>query len=258
MELRSYWQIVWRRRQIVLPLVLITFLASGIANLILPPTFKAETRVHVQAILPPISPNPYFSEPYYRTVHSEYLTDDLGEVVKSFSFAEKVKTQIEQRYAMSVDERDIMDSVANTKKLHRTLKITVATGNYALTKRIAESIDDVLSREGGRLVMKDDYQLIAVSVIDPPRDPTSPSPLRRVLDVLLHTAVALVVGTGIAFLLHALDDRVQGEADAAEAAGWPVIGAIPGALPTSSTTGGARAWLDWLPRPFRRAPAAAS
>ena len=37
----------------------------------------------------------------------------------------------------------------------------------------------------------------------------------RVLEVLLHTSVATVVGVGLAFLLHYLDDRIQSDEDAA-------------------------------------------
>lgn len=242
MELRAYWQIIWRRRQLIVPLVIVTFIASGIANLALPPTYKAETMVMLQAIMPPPAPNPYYSEEYYRTVQSEYATDDLGMVVRTDLFAEKVAQRMEQRYGKEYDVRDVKDAIINAKKQHRTLKITVATGNYALTKRISEGVDDVLSQEGGKLVSTPDRQLVNVMVIDPPRDPVSPSLLRRLLDVLLHSAVALVVGTGLAFLLHALDDRIHGEVDAAETAGWPVIGAIP-------LDGGVqRAWgpLSWV------------
>src|SRR5215203_2069961 len=130
MELREYWQIVWRRRQIIVPLVLVTFIASAIANLILPPTYKTETTVHVQAVIPPSAQNPYFSQEYYRTVQSEYMTDDLGVIIKTRTFADRVRTQIEQRYGQDVDVRDVMDAITTTKKLHRTLKVTVATGNY--------------------------------------------------------------------------------------------------------------------------------
>jgi capsular polysaccharide biosynthesis protein len=260
MELRAYWQIVWRRRQVIVPLVLVTFIASAIANLILPPTYKAETMVLLQAIMPPPAPNPYYSEEYYRTVQSEYATDDLGMVVRTQSFAEKIVQEIDSRYGKEEDVRDVKDAIINAKKQHRTLKITVASGSYALTKRISEAIDNVLTREGGRLVSRPDRQLVDVLVIDPPRDPTSPSVLRRLLDVLLHSAVALVVGVGLAFLLHALDDRVQSEADAAETAGWPVIGAIP-VMGGPQAPSGPFSWVDGmlprLRRPGRngRAPA---
>jgi hypothetical protein len=113
-------------------------------------------------------------------------------------------------------------------------------------------VDEVLTREGGRLVSRPDRQLVDVLVIDPPRDPTSASVLRRLLDVLLHSAVALVVGTGLAFLLHALDDRIMNESDAAETAGWPVIGAIPLAGAPSSG-GGPFTWLEGMLPRFRRA-----
>src|SRR5687768_2261231 len=248
MELRTYWQIVLRRRHVIVPLVLITFIASAIANLVLPPIYKSETMVMIQAIMPPPLPNPYYSEEYYRAVHSEYATDDLGMMVKTQSFAERVKQQIESRYGQEVDARDIKNSIVNAKKLHRTLKVTVASANYALTKRVSDAMDEILNSAGGRLVRTAESPHVDVIVIDPPLDPTSPSVLRRLLDVLLHSAVALVVGTGLAFLLHALDDRVHSESDAADAAGWPVIGAIPrfGAPEAAS---GPLAWIDGLLRP---------
>ena len=248
MELRTYWQIVLRRRHVIVPLVLITFIASAIANLVLPPVFKAETMVMIQAIMPPPLPNPYYSEEYSRAVHSEYATDDLGMIVKTQSFAERVKQQIESRYGQEIDARDIKNSIVNAKKQHRTLKVTVASSNYTLTKRVSEAMDEILSSEGGRLVARPDRQLVDVIVIDPPLDPTSPSVLRRLLDVLLHSAVALVVGTGLAFLLHALDDRVHSEADATDAAGWPVIGTIPRSG-EPDTGKGPFAWVDGLLRP---------
>jgi hypothetical protein len=68
---------------------------------------------------------------------------------------------------------------------------------------------------------------------------------------LLHSAVALVVGIGLAFLLHALDDRIHGEADAAETAGWPVIGSIPlDGQPLR--TGGPLTWVAGLLPRVRR------
>jgi polysaccharide biosynthesis transport protein len=254
MDLREYWQIVWRRRRLVLPLVLVTFIASGIANLLLPPTYKTETTIHVQALMPPPIANPYVPQEYYRTVHSEYLTDDLGVIIKTRAFAEKVQEQIQSRYGRDVRVRDILDAITTTKKLHRTLKITIATGDEALTRQIGAAVDDVLSREGGRLVTAQDYGLINVSVIDPPRDPTYPNIARRLLDVLLHSAVAGIVGVGLAFLLHSLDDRVRDESDAAETVGWPVLGAIPveGVVEDGALPAGVRSALERITRPFRQ------
>ena len=248
MELRTYWQIISRRRHVIVPLVLITFIASAIANLVLPPVYKTETMVMVQAIMPPPLPNPYYSEEYYRAVHSEYATDDLGMLVRTQSFAERLKQIIESKYGQDVDSREIKNSIINAKKLHRTLEVTVASTNYALAQRVSEALEQILNSEGGRLISTPTRQLVDVIVIDPPLDPTSPSVLRRLLDVLLHSAVAAVVGAGLAFLLHALDDRIQGDTDAAEVTGWPVIATIPRAG-DSEPASGPLAWVDGLLRP---------
>ena len=248
MELRTYWQIISRRRHVIVPLVLITLIASSIANLLLPPIYKTETMVLVQAIMAPPAPNPYYSEEYYRAVHSEYATDDLGMVVKSRSFAERLKEAIERQYGQAFDSRDIQSSIIEAKKLHRTLEVTVASSNYLLAQRVSEAMEQVLHSEGGRLVSRPERQLVDVTVINPPLDPMSPSLLRRLLDVLLHSAVAAVVGAGLAFLLHALDDRVQGESDAAETTGWPVIATIP-RIGEPEAPSGPLAWVDGLLRP---------
>src|SRR3712207_1634350 len=120
MELRTYCQAIARRRHVILPLVLVTFIASGIANPLLPPTYKAETMEMVQAILPPPVQNPYISQEYYLTVQSEYATDDLGMLVKTRSFAERVAAQIQSRFEQEVAIRDIVDAVTDAKKQHRT------------------------------------------------------------------------------------------------------------------------------------------
>lgn len=229
MELHEYWQIAWKRRALIVPLAVVTFVASVLFNLVLPPTYKTETTVYVQAVIPPPAPGvpEYYSTEYYRTVYSEYLADDLGVIVKSRDFAEKMAGRIRSRYGLELPVKDIQDSIANARKTHRTLKITIATGQEALTRQLGEAMDEVLRTDGWRYFNRDERQPISINVVDPPRDPTSPSVFRRLVDVLLHTSVALIVGLGLAFGLHYLDDRVRDEDDARRTLDWPVLGAIP-------------------------------
>ena len=42
MEFREYGQIVWRRRRLITPLVVVTFIASLIFNLVIPPIYRTE------------------------------------------------------------------------------------------------------------------------------------------------------------------------------------------------------------------------
>ncbi len=260
MEFREYWLIIWRRRHLVVPLVALTFIASALFNLALPPVYKTDTTVYVQAIIPPAPPGTpqYYSTEYYNTVYSEYLADDLSVIVQGGAFAQRIADEIEQRYGQRLEPKEVQDAIAQTKRLHRTLKITVATGNEERTRRLSEALDDVLRNEGTRyFTTSDGQQLAQVQVIDPPREPRAPSLVRRLLEVLLHTAVAFVVAVGLAFFLHYIDDRIQDEEDAARTLGLPVLGAVPaepGTAPPPSLP--ALVWAGLLPRGWRKSQAA--
>jgi capsular polysaccharide biosynthesis protein len=229
MEFREYWQIIWRRRQVIVPLVAITFVASVIFNLVLPPVYTTSTTVQILANFPrPVAGAPaYYSDEYYRTVYSEYISDDLSEIVRSDLFAKRVADAVKTRFGTEMDVKDVAEAVSKTKRTHRTLKVTVATGSEGRTKMIAEGLDEVLRTDGWTFFASDDRQPVQIKVLNPPRDPSAPGMVRRLMDVALHSAVALVFGIVLAFLLHYLDDRIQDEADAARTLGWPVLGAVP-------------------------------
>jgi capsular polysaccharide biosynthesis protein len=256
MEFRDYWRVLWRRRQVILPLVAITFVASLIFNLVLPPTYSTSTTVQILALIPrvPAGAPQYYPPEYWNTVYSEYVSDDLGELVKSDLFATKVAEVVKSRYGQEIDVKDIVEAVSKTKRTHRTLKVTIATGSEVRTKRIAEAVDEVMRTDGASFFSSDDRRSVQINVLNPPRDPIAPGLVRRLMDVLLHTGVALVVGVALAFLLHYLDDRIQDEADAARTLGWPVLGAIPadGSARGAPTGGAAPVLAGLLPRGWAR------
>ena len=228
MEFREYGQIVWRRRRLITPLVVVTFVASLILNLVIPPIYRTEITIYLQAVIPPPVPGQtqYYPQDYWQTLYSEYLADDLGVIIKTQDFADKLARRIEARYAERVEVKDIIEAL-QTRKLHRALIITVTTGKESLTSHLAEATDDVLRTEGEAYFTRDGRQPIRLSVIDPPREPKAPSVIRRFLDVLLQAAVAFVAGVGLAFVLHYLDNRIQDADDAGRTFGVPVLGAIP-------------------------------
>ncbi len=260
MEFREYWQIIWRRRTLIVPLVAITFIASLVLNLALPPTYKTDTTVYVQAVIPPPVPNAteYYSPEYYRTVYSEYLADDLTVIVKSRDFAQKTADRMSSRFGDKVGVKDVQDAIAKTQRLHRSVKITIATASESMAAHVAQAMDDVLEAEGWKYFTTDERRPVMVKAVDRPRDPTAPGILRRLLEVLLHTSVAAVVGVGLAFLLHYLDDHIRDEDDAARTLGWPVLASIPvdKEAGTAETRSLLPAWAGFGPRSWRRTPAA--
>ena len=110
MEFRDYWRVIWRRRNVIVPLMAVTFVASLLFNLVLPPVYSASTTVQILANFPTPPPGApaYYSDEYYRTVYSEYISDDLGEIVKSERFASKVATTIQSRYGRELDVKDVV------------------------------------------------------------------------------------------------------------------------------------------------------
>ncbi|MGH2353634.1 MAG: YveK family protein [Chloroflexota bacterium] len=258
MEFREYWQVIWRRRQVIVPLVVVTFIASALFNLVLPPIYTTSTTVQVIPVIPPPAPGTteYFSQEYYRTLYSEYISDDLSEIVKSESFAARVADQIETRYGREVGVQDIMEAVSKTKRVHRTLKITVATGSEAMSRMITEAMDEVLRTEGWQYFSRDERQPVQINILNPPSDPTAPGLLRRLIEVMLHSAIALVVGIGLAFLLHYLDDRIVDEEDAVRTLGWRALGGVPadGAGGATPATNPVPALTGLLPRGWRKTP----
>ena len=73
MEFREYGQIVWRRRRLITPLVVVTFVASLILNLVIPPIYRTEITVYLQAVIPPPVPGQvqYYPQDYWQTLYSE-------------------------------------------------------------------------------------------------------------------------------------------------------------------------------------------
>jgi len=135
MEFREYWQIIWRRRNVIVPLMAITFIASLIFNMVLPPVYKTDTTVYVQAVIPMPAPGTpeYYSLEYYRTIYSEYLADDLSVIVKSRDFAEKIADRISSRYGQKVNVKGMNYQTRVPQPENGPLKITMGPGSEERT-----------------------------------------------------------------------------------------------------------------------------
>src|SRR5215211_361756 len=146
MEFRDYWRILWRRRRVILPLLAITFVASLIFNLALPPIYTSSTTVQILAVIPRQAAGApqYYPPEYWNTVYSEYISDDLGEVVKSDAFATKVADVIKTRFGKELTAKEIAEAMSMTTSTLPTLKITVAAGSDPPKLPLAAGVDEVL------------------------------------------------------------------------------------------------------------------
>jgi capsular polysaccharide biosynthesis protein len=100
MELRQYWNVIWRRRWLVLAVVVVALLVSAFMALTSDRTFKAEVRFPTrqdtteQGVGRPIDVQGQvlfmFDPYYYRWFGSEFLVDDYTQIAASDAFAQSV------------------------------------------------------------------------------------------------------------------------------------------------------------------------
>ena len=233
MELRQYWRIVWQRIWIVIALVVVVAVASIVTYKAPPTTYQATMRFTV-GIVPEQRPTAEYGYDYYYTwVTSEYMADDLAEIVKGGAFAAAVQTQM----AASGDPEPInpAGSISGSAE-HRILTVTVARAGDAKdaasiadqVARVANAAAAVLQERAGEFFGQVARNAAAAAVVlnDPPVVVPVPPGLTARLDLPLRLGLALLAGVALTFLLDYLDTTIRDHAEL-EAMGLPVLGEIP-------------------------------
>ena len=205
MELREYWRIVYRRLWLILALVLIVLVASLVAHSPRPVRFQATSRFTVGLQPEPTTGEYYAYDHYYTWLASEYLVDDLAEVVGGVGFAGEVEAALRAQGA-SLSHPLAGAFSASTK--HRTLTLQIVGNNAEELHRIAAAAQQVLGERSSSFFGQLGEGKVDIRAIDPPLvAPLGPG-LREQLDLPLRLLLALVTGVALAFLLHYLDDAV--------------------------------------------------
>jgi capsular polysaccharide biosynthesis protein len=226
MELRTYGRII--RRYWWLPLGLA--LLVGALTLVRqkpwqprPTTYSATMRFNV-GIRPERIPGVYTYDRYYTMLTSEYLVDDLGEIVRSQVFAEEVSKRLADK-GIAVPVGAIG---ANTQpgKLHRILTVNMSWGNEVELRQLADAIVTTLTASGADFFGQFSADEADIRLIDPPVIGVVGRPAREQLDLPLRALLALAAGIALAFLLDYLDDSVRDRMDL-ERLGVDVLGEVP-------------------------------
>lgn len=232
MELRQYWQILVDRAAVVIGTFLVTLVVAAASVYLIPQVaapYQASVILAVQPQPEPKTGSYYSYDSYYAYVASEYLNDDLIDVVQSNAFLQAVRDRL-KNFPGGPPTGSI-----EGQKAHRVVTLTVssptAAGALALAKGVADELTspqaktrffDAISRE----------QNPSVRVINPPQIVAGPAGRSAILNLAARSLIGLVAGVGLAFLLEYLDDSVR-DGEVAALAGLPVIGEIPGrGLPT--------------------------
>ena len=226
MELRAYWKIIVRRWWLPVGLALL------VAALTLamqkpwqprPVSYNAAMRFNV-GITPERIPGVYTYDRYYTMLTSEYLVDDLGEIVRSQAFAAAVSARLADQ-GLVVPAGAIG---ANTQpgKLHRILTVNVG-GATRLSFAPSLKPSRPPSPRAALNSSANSAQTKRTSGSSTRRPSArSASRARQQLDLPLRALLALAAGIALAFLWHYLDTTVRERAEL-EQMGLTVLGEIP-------------------------------
>jgi capsular polysaccharide biosynthesis protein len=226
MELKQYWQIIWKRAWIPALLLVVVAVASLLTGQTPPPTYSTTMRFTV-GVKPQELPDQYTYDSYYAWLSSEYLADDLTAVVSSQAFAADVNRRLaEMGSAVQIPPGSI-SGVTIAEKQHRILRLNLSWGSAAELADIAEAIVRVMEEDSPKYLTQLGTPGALINVIDEPAPPAAnPASLTQRLNLPVRLLLALAAGLALTFLLDYLDDTVRGRSEL-EALDIPVLAEVP-------------------------------
>lgn len=227
MELLEYGNIVRRRWWIPAALTLLALLAATAVALRGAAAYRTELRLSVgtQPTVDRASAL-YYDPIYYANLSSEYLADDLSELIRSPAFAD----DISQELGSTISPTVISDST-RAKKTHRLIDVTITTSTFEEGRDIGAAMVTILNDPGrtkGYLQVMEAYKG-QVAIVNQPVTRRGNGTPALVAEIGLRTLVGLLLGLGLAFLVEYLDQTVRSRRDLEDLLALPVLAEIPGA-----------------------------
>jgi capsular polysaccharide biosynthesis protein len=217
MELREYGKILWRRWWLLVALPLVVLLISLVTYHAPPTNYQASMRfaIGIEGAEPVLAPSGEGRSDAW--LASEYLADDLSEVLKGGDFAADITDLV----GFTVPAGTIFAS-----REHRIMTVTITWPDRDQVQAIAEAVAAHIEDGGARYFPQlEGVQASAVLIDGPGIGPLGRS-LQDKLDLPLRLLVALFAAGCLSFFWDYLDDTLRDRADA-EALNIPILGEIP-------------------------------
>ncbi|MBN1657134.1 MAG: hypothetical protein JXA93_01970 [Anaerolineae bacterium] len=217
MELKQYWSIIWRRWWLIALLVGLVLVVSLLTARTPAPTYQAHMRfaIGIEGAEPVNAASGEGRSDAW--LASEYLADDLSEVLKGGDFAARIAA----RTGFPLPAGAIFAT-----REHRIMTVTVTWPDEAQAQAIAEAVPAELAEAPYDYFPQLQGIKAEAVLIDGPGIGTVGPSLTDRLDLPIRLLVALAAGVALAFLWDYLDDTVRTRREL-EAMGVPILGEIP-------------------------------
>jgi uncharacterized protein involved in exopolysaccharide biosynthesis len=217
MELRQYWRVVWQRWWLIAVLLAVVLIASLVTYRAPAPVYQATMRFAI-GIEGDNPVNAISGEGRSDAwLASEYLADDLSEVLKGGDMAAKVS----ERAGFTVPAGTI-----SADRLHRIMTVSITWGDPGQVQKIAEAVGAIVQDAGAGYFPQLAGVPARAVLIDGPAIGQVGRSLKDKLDLPIRLFVALVAGVALAFLWHYLDATIRDRAEL-ESLNLRVLGEIP-------------------------------
>lgn len=155
---------------------------------------------------------------------SEYVVDDLLQIVQTQQFAKDVVADIQINNQRDLDPNAVREGLSAERK-HRTVYLSIEADTREYAEWISRAAVRVLQAKGMAYWGRDEA-LNVVPLDVPERASRAGGTVGLALDLAVRTLLALLLAIGLAFLRHYLDQTVRRRGDV-EALGFDIVGAIP-------------------------------
>jgi capsular polysaccharide biosynthesis protein len=222
MELRAYGAVLRRHGRLIGLITLATLIVSIGLALRGPSAYTASMRLAVSVVPDPRVGDFFKFDSYYSVLTSEYLADDLSELLRSEAVASDVSDELGQ----TVKPESIVN-LTRTKKTHRLLDIQIAGSDPESALAIAEAYERVVNSKLSNYLAFMQANNGFVRIVNRPRvERTNTLPLTAA-EIGLRTMAGLLGAVGLAFLLEYVDDRLRDRRQVESFLGTTVLAEIP-------------------------------
>ena len=222
MELRAYGAVLKRHARLIGLITLATLIVSVGMALRGPSAYTASMRLAISVVPDPRVGDFFKFDSYYSVLTSEYLADDLSELLRSEAFAADVSAEMGNTV-----EPEAIVNLTRTKKTHRLLDVQIASSDPQSALAIAEAYERVLNTRLSEYLAFLQANNGFVRIVNRPRVARTNTLPLTAAEVGLRTMAGLLGAVGLAFLLEYVDDRLRDRRQVESFLGTTVLAEIP-------------------------------
>ena len=207
MELKTYLQIISRRKWIVIFTVTATMVGYIIIQPFIQPSYEAETTLRV---IPYSTGDP----PYTQLVYANRIMNTYIEIATSGPFLDALNQELE--FVGDSPIEISADIVPDTE----LISIKVISSDPILARDAANTL-------AAMVISENPIRDLNISIVDPAVTPEPDSFLQSIMTFVLVLVVGLIAGIGLAFLIENLDPRLHSSEEITNITGLKILGHIP-------------------------------